>query len=481
MDRRTKIVATLGPATDRVIGEIVAAGVDVVRLNLSHGEQSEHLERIGRVRRLSATKPVGIMVDLPGPKIRAAAFGDGSVKNESAAFAAGELVQLVSGQPTSSVEVVSIDVPDVLGAVGVGDRVVIGDGAVSLRVLSVDGGRVMTRVESGGAVQGRPGIHIAGGRLGLVTPTEVDLELADHFASVGVDFVAVSFVRTAADLQRVREVVDGRARVIAKIENAEAVDHLEAIVAAADGVMVARGDLGIDLPIEDVPHVQKVVINRCREAGVPVITATQMLESMIHAPLPTRAEVSDVANAVLDGTDAVMLSAETAIGTFPLEVVATMDRILRRAERAEDPPAAKDGAGGGVSSGGRRQTPEFDPVTDAMTAAAARAADELDASAIICCTTTGRTARAMARLRPTAQLLTVTPRATTVLELSLSWGIDAIVVEAASSTAEMVEAAIASGIAAGRLEVGQTVIVIAGHPESPSGSASDLVRAVRIQ
>ncbi len=417
------------------------------------------------------------MVDLPGPKIRAAHFGTSVDGNETTVFSAGDLVRLVPTGTNSSVEVIAVDVPDLLATVSVGDRIVVGDGAVSMRVLGSDDQQVTTRVESGGSVQGRPGVHVAGGRLSLVTPTELDLELAELFAGVGVDFIAVSFLRTAADLEPVREVVNSRARLIAKIENAEAVDHLEAIISAADAVMVARGDLGIDLPIEEVPHVQKLVISRCRDAGVPVITATQMLESMILAPLPTRAEVSDVANAVLDGSDAVMLSAETAIGTFPAEVVATMDRILLRAEQAQ----WRDLKRGGTRESSRRRTPEFDPVTDAMTAAAARAADQLGASAIICCTTTGRTARAMARLRPRAQLITVTPRSETVLELSLSWGIDAIAVEAASSTQEMVDAAVAAGLAAGRIAVDETVIVIAGHPDSPSGAASDLVRAVQIR
>ncbi len=305
------------------------AGADVVRLNLSHGPIDEHLRRLDLVRRIAAhlDRPVAALVDLPGPKIRSGAFAEGGVDLHP-----GSLVRLVAGSGPSTAERITVDYAEALAEVTVGDRVVLGDGGISLVVVGVDDAGASASVETGGHVQGRPGVHLPSTRMKMRAPTDEDLANAETVTAAGVEYVALSFVRAASDVAALRAVVGDRAGIVAKIETATALADLDAIVAAADAVMVARGDLGIDVPLEDVPHLQKHIIRTCVELGVPVITATQMLESMVDAPSPTRAEVSDVANAVFDGTDALMLSAETAIGRDPAAVVTTMARIAARAE-----------------------------------------------------------------------------------------------------------------------------------------------------
>jgi pyruvate kinase len=331
VNRRTKIVATLGPACDAPdrLDALLRAGTDVVRLNLSHGAVDIHLERLRRARDAAARigRPLAVLADLPGPKLRAGSFPDGGVDLDP-----GDEVHLVPGDGPSSAEVISVEYPTLLTDVDPGDRIVLGDGGITMRVRCVDTGALRAVVESGGRAQGRPGVHLSCERLQMFAPTDEDLELARTVADAGVEFVALSFVRRAADLATLRQVIGDRAGIIAKIETAAALGELAAIVDAADAVMVARGDLGIDCPLEDVPHLQKDIIRHCVSVGTPVITATQMLETMIDAPAPTRAEVSDVANSVFDGTDAVMLSAETAIGHDPALVVRTMGRIAARAE-----------------------------------------------------------------------------------------------------------------------------------------------------
>ena len=333
MNARTKIVATLGPASDppEVLDAMLLAGVDVVRLNLSHGHLDEHIARLHAVREAAARTGtvVAVLADLPGPKVRAAPFPATGVE-----LAAGALVTMVTNADTSSDVVIGVDYDTLLSDLHIGDRIVIGDGAITLRVDRVTASGAECQVRSGGHTQGRPGVHLPSERLRIQAPTPEDLVLADAMAAEGVDFLAVSFVRGADDLDEVRAAVaPRRIRLVAKIETLSAIEHLDEIIAVSDAVMVARGDLGIECPLEDVPHMQKRIVRTCVGAGVPVITATQMMESMITAPSPTRAEVSDVANAVFDGTDALMLSGETAIGTDPVNVVRTMARVAERAER----------------------------------------------------------------------------------------------------------------------------------------------------
>lgn len=474
--RRTKIVATLGPASAEpdAVARLIAAGTDVCRLNLSHGTIGEHLERLALVRSIAADlgRHVAVLADLPGPKIRAGSFPEDGVE-----FLPGSVVTVVAGDGPSGAAIVSVDYPDLLPDVVVGDRVVLGDGAITLRVVDVLADGVHAEVESGGRLQGRPGVSLSGERLRLSAPTATDLVLAEQIASAGADYIALSFVRRARDIAALRDVVGDRSRILAKIETASALAELAEITEAADAIMVARGDLGLDCPLEDVPHLQKDIIRHCVEVGTPVVTATQMLESMIEAPLPTRAEVSDVANAVFDGTDALMLSGETAIGHDPARVVSTMSRIALRAERE----ASYREWAAELGRATQRRAPEpRDRITDSIAHAAWQAADDVGAPAILCCTRSGRTARAMSRFRPAARMLGLSPDPRTLASLALSWGIEPVAMVESDSTDDMVWFAVERAVAGNFVEPGDAVVVIAGAPDRTSGAATDVMRIVRI-
>ena len=333
MARRTKIIATIGPASEdeRTLKGLIQAGMDIARINLSHESVELALERYYRIRKVAAdlALPVGILVDLPGPKVRV-----GHMPEEGLTLVDGQEYYLTPGHGLSSLDVIEVDYDELLTDVHEDDLLTFGDGAVQVQALGRQGDRIGIRVIHGGHLTGRPGIHIPSERLRLTTPTPEDLRLADAFVEVGVDMIALSFVRSAHDVRRIGVEPNPRGPlVVAKIETRAAVENLDAIVEASGAVMVARGDLGSEFPIEELPHLQKEIIRRCIAVGRPVITATQMLESMIHAPSPTRAEASDVANAVFDGSSTVMLSGETAIGADPVHVVDVMARI---AERADD-------------------------------------------------------------------------------------------------------------------------------------------------
>jgi len=425
------------------------------------------------VREMAARvdRPVGVLADLPGPKIRAGSFPEGGVNLDP-----GDRVRLVPGTGPSTARVVSVDYPPLLDDVDPGDRVVIGDGGITMRVVDTDGSAVLAEVESGGRTQGHPGVHVSCERLQMSAPTARDLELADAVAAAGVEFVALSFVRRAADVGTLREVVGDRAGIVAKIETASALGELAAITAAADAVMVARGDLGIDCPLEDVPHLQKQIIRHCVSVGTPVITATQMLETMIDAPAPTRAEVSDVANAVFDGTDALMLSAETAIGHDPVLVVETMARIAGRAE--VEPSYRQWALRLGQEQRADGGTP--DRITGAVSHAAWQAAHDAGATAILCCTRSGRTPRAIARFRPACRLIGLSPDRRTARALSLTWGVEALEVEEYTTSDEMVWFAVETALQNGAIGHGDIVLVLAGAPDVDSGAATDVLRVVRV-
>jgi pyruvate kinase len=484
MSGRTKIVATIGPASDsaEVLGDLIDAGMDVVRLNLSHGALDGHLERLARVRAVAAQRgrPIAVLADLPGPKIRAGAFPDGGV-----ALVAGAFVTLRPGDGPSDRSNITVPYPTLIDDLRVGSRVQLGDGAIAMRVTEVGDDAVVAQLETGGEANGRPGVHLSSETLRLPSPTAEDLVLAEAVAAAGVEFIAVSFVRAASDVEEVRAVVGNRAQLVAKIETTAAIDHLHEIIASSDVVMVARGDLGIDCPIEDVPHLQKRIIRHCVEAGVPVITATQMLESMITAPSPTRAEVSDVANAVFDGTDALMLSGETAIGHDPALVVRTMAAV---AERAESEASYRQWAN---RLGRMQQLPHhekmssIDPITAALTHAASQAAHDAGATAILCCTRSGRTARAMARFRPAARMIGLSPDPSVVRSLGLSWGVEPLEVDVYGTTDEMVWFAVETALRAALVAPGDTVLVLAGAPDPVrprlAGAATDVLRIVRVE
>jgi pyruvate kinase len=471
--RRTKIVATLGPASGspEVIGALLDAGMDVVRLGLAHGTTAEHLAAIELVRTLAAERgrQVGVLADLPGPKVRTGAFPAGG-----AFLAEGDEVTLAAGEGPSDTPHIQVGEPRLADVVAPGETIVLGDGTVALDVVAVEGGLVRTTVSSGGRLQGRPGAHLPSDRWLPPVPTDDDLRLIDEVAR-HADWVAVSFVRTPQELHKVRAALgrDGP-QLMAKIETRAAVEHLDDLLAVVDGVMVARGDLGIDFPIEDVPHLQKRIIGASGARGLPVVTATQMLESMVSAPTPTRAEATDVANAVVDGTDALMLSAETAIGHDPALTVATMARIAARAEQFDDQRT------GAYEVGLSHRRPSREAVTVAMAHAALRASDELNLSAIVCCTRAGPTARAMAALRPLCRLVGASPSLATARQLTLSWGVEPLVVDEYRTTDEMVWCVVEAAVAAAMVHHGDVIAVLAGAPDAEPRT-TDVLRVVNVE
>ena len=459
MPRRTKIVATIGPASESepMLRALINAGVDVTRLGLAHGTIEDALERYHRIRRVAEEegKHVGILVDLPGPKVRAASFGDSAVDLPD-----GHIVRLAVGHDRSTADVIEVEYEALLEDIQIGDRLVLGDGKVQLDVREKQSDKLVAEIISGGEVSGRPGVHIPSDRLSISTPTTEDLRAIDAFVDVGVDMIALSFVRSAHDVRRVgTEIYPRGPLVIAKIETRAAVQNLAGIIDAAGAIMVARGDLGNECTIEELPYLQKQIIRDCIAGGRPVITATQMLESMIESAAPTRAEASDVANAVWDGSSAVMLSAETAIGVDPVNVIRTMHRIVRRADESFD-------YGGWAANLAKLRMTKNDSsehsVTDAMTMAAWRAASELGLSTIVCISGSGFTVRSMARFRPTARILGFSHNPRTVKQLTLSWGTTSIQLDAGGSNEEMVRRALMLARDAGYVRAGELVAVLAG-------------------
>jgi pyruvate kinase len=479
--RRTKIVATIGPASESpaVLRRMVAAGMNMARLSLAHGPVEETLERIARVRQAAKEEGtfVGIMADLPGPKVRAANFPDKGVY-----FNEGEETELVplNGADTSDWRRIAVDHPSLLEAVQPGDRVALGDGGIEFRVEAVGVDRIRARVLTGGNARGRPGVALPTGRLTITTPTQEDIRLLDAVVEAGVDAVAVSFVRGASDIERARAAAGPEPpMLVAKIETQEAVDALEEVIPASDGVMVARGDLGIRCALEDVPHYQKLIIRTGVAYGRPVITATQMLESMLRAPVPTRAEVSDVANAVFDGTSALMLSGETAIGHDPVLAVHTMAKIATRAEREFD--YLRWGRELGAQQVAEtRSAPAQVRITASVSAAAWRAATDSQAAAIIACTNSGATARAISRFRPTVPILAATPSARTARQLAVAWGITPMLVDIQGTTDEIVWFAVQAAVQRGVVKTDDVVAVLVGSPTEPE-PVTDVLRLVRIR
>jgi pyruvate kinase len=446
--------------------------MDVARITLAHGGVDEAVARMRRVRQ--AAPHVGILADLPGPKIRAAPFAEGGV-----ILLAGTELDLVPGSAAtaSTADRIAVAVDDVVHRLEEGDPVALGDGGVSLVVLGRTPDGVRARVRSGGRLQGRPGITAPARSMQLSTPTRDDLERLEVLLGEGIDMVAVSFVRSREDMEKVRDFVGaGGPMLMAKIETPEAITDLDRILEVSDAVMVARGDLGVRVPLEDVPHHQKHIIRSGVRFGRPVVTATQMLESMIGAPVPTRAEVTDVANAVLDGTSAVMLSAETAIGVDPVNVVETMARIVERTESDFDYTAW--GAGLGVQQiAGPPSSPAR--ITAAVTGAAWRAAVEQDAAAIIACTRSGATARAISRFRPSMPIVATTPSSLVARQLSVSWGVETLISPEGESRDDVVLHAVQRAVEAGYAHPGDVVVVLSGSPEEAQ-PVSDTLRLVRV-
>ena len=473
--RRTKIVASIGPASEspRILAELMGAGMDVARINLSHGSLDAALELYERIRRVARAegRELGILADLPGPKIRVAPLPRGGVMLEQDAE-----VILRPGRTASDARVLEVDYEPLLDDVQAGDRVGLADGQILIEIHSAHSGELRGQVLHGGLLRGRPGFYIPADRLSLTTPTERDLLYAEAFVEVGVDFIGMSFVRGPEDLHTLGTAAppDGPL-LIAKIETRPAVDNIDAIISAADAVMVARGDLGIECPIENLPHLQKDIIRRCIAGGRPAITATQMLESMIESPIPTRAEASDVANAVFDGSSAVMLSAETAIGVDPVGVVTTMARIAQEAD------LRFDHAGWAQNI---TQLHMVNPdqaslsITDAMTTAASRVVEEVDLAALICVSGSGFTVRSMARFRPRVPVLGFSADPRTVRQLTLSWGVESICLASEIAYESRVADAVEAATESGHVRTGDLVAVLAGI--NPATRSTDVLRLLRV-
>ncbi|MBP7892218.1 MAG: pyruvate kinase [Firmicutes bacterium] len=462
--RKTKIVCTIGPASHELdsLRKLIQAGMDVARLNFSHGTHAEHAERIGMIRQVEdeCRRYIPIMLDTKGPELRIGRFSSGSVTLEP-----GASFTITTEPVTGGPDVVSVNYPGLPLIVAPNDRLLLDDGLLELEVASVRGPAVVCKVVVGGQLSDRKRISIPGRRLNLPTLSADDKDDLLFGIGNGVDMVAASFMRSAADVQQVKSFLAEHGSsipVIAKIESREGIENLDSILRAADGLMVARGDLGVELPAEDVPIIQKQMIQKCRKAGKPVITATQMLDSMIRNPSPTRAEVSDVANAVFDGTDAVMLSGETASGMYPVESVRTMARIAQRAEMALQYTDAVAPRMGSASM----------PITDAIGHATVQIAAELRAAAIITSTKSGWTARMISKHRPRTTIIAVATDVHTTRTLNLLWGVYPILGEDIATTDEMILIAVNKAVEAGYARPGDTVIITAGVPVGVSGTTN---------
>ncbi|WP_130796650.1 pyruvate kinase [Streptomyces otsuchiensis] len=465
--RRAKIVCTLGPATDSYeqITGLVDAGMDVARLNLSHGAHEEHEQRYHRVRRAAreAGRGIGILADLQGPKIRLGTFRDGPVLLES-----GDSFTITTEDVEGDQDRCGTTYAGLCADVGVGEDILIDDGRVALRVTAVEGTDVRTTVVEGGMVSDHKGLNLPGVAVSVPALSAKDIEDLRWALRTGVDVIALSFVRAGDDIKEVHRVMGEEGcflPVIAKIEKPQAEANLQDIVDAFDGIMVARGDLGVEVPLEDVPFVQKRAVKLAKRNAKPVIVATQMLDSMINSSRPTRAEASDVANAILDGADAVMLSGETSVGAYPNETVRTMSRIAAAAE--EDM----------LSRGLPTLTDATKPHTQAgaVARAAAEIGDFLDASLLVAFTQSGDTVRRLSRYRSPIPVMAFTPDERTCNQLSLTWGVEAHVVPMVDTTDAMVELLDGRLRRMGRCAKGETVVMTAGSPPGVPGT-TNLVR-----
>ena len=463
MSTRTKIVATIGPASDddATIDAMLDAGLAVARVNCAHGTPEALATTIGRLRAraLARTAPLAILADLGGPKLRVGALAGGSAQ-----LVAGSTFTLTTAAVLGDATRVHVDYPALPADVHAGDVIFLNDGLIRLTVTAVNHSDVETRVDVGGALGDRKGVSVPGAALSTPSLTAKDVADLDVLAAHPVDFVGLSFVRRAADVEALRGALAARAlpaAIVAKIEKPQAVQALDEILAAADAVMVARGDLGVECDVAEVPVLQKRIIAAAIAAGRPVITATQMLESMVDSPRPTRAEASDVANAVLDGSDAIMLSAETAAGRHPVGAVRTMASIAETAERfaTQRPPPVPPASRGAAA--------------EAIARSAALAADATDAAAIVCITHSGQTARAVARCRPRQPILAVTPNATTWRRLALVWGVEARLVDGLPDAFDEACTTILA-VLRDRLPAGAPLVITAGLPFGRGGKTNTL-------
>lgn len=462
--RHAKIVATLGPASSdaETIRALADAGADVFRLNFSHGSHEEHSQRLEAIRTIEAGqgRPIGVMMDLQGPKLRVGRFADGPVYLKP-----GERFRLDMDEAPGDRQRVRLPHPEIFAALQPGHHLLINDGRVRLRVTDCGPQHADCEVIAGGEVSDNKGVNVPDTRLALSALTDKDRTDLAYGLELGVDWVALSFVQKPEDVEELRELIAGRAAIIVKLEKPGAVDRLDAIIEATDAVMVARGDLGVELPPEEIPYLQKRIVDLCRAAGKPVVVATHMLDSMVAAPVPTRAEVSDVANAIYDGADAVMLSAESAAGQYPVEAVSMMDRIIARIE--SDPHYRKV-----VDAEQPMPKPSS---ADAVCRALVRMSAVLDAAVTITYTDSGYTCLRAARERPETPILALTPSVVTARRLALCWGAHAVTVEHVETVDDMVEVARQVALREGFARSGQALVIAAGMPFGQSGT-TNLVR-----
>jgi len=458
--RRTKIVCTIGPASEsaEMLTTLADAGMNVARLNFSHGSKEEHAQRICDIREIERRRgmPIAVLQDLPGPKLRIGEMAETITVSPNAQFI------FTTRDVIGNSEEVNLPYPELILQAKPGQHIFVDDGNLDFLVESATGTDIITRVIVGGPLGSHKGVNMPGTSVSLPSVTEKDIEYLEFGLAHDIDWVAASFIRNASDLDPVRRTIEKsgkRVLLIAKIEKREAVEDIDAIIEVVDGIMIARGDLGVEIPLEEVPGVQKTIIRKCNAAGKPVITATQMLDSMIRNRRPTRAEVTDVANAIYDGTDAVMLSGETAIGAFPVEAVTVMSKIACKTESSLDYRRLwQEKAGAEAKS-----------VTDAIAQATVDIALDLGVTAIITPTSSGATARAVSKYRPEAPIIGAAMSVETYRQLVLSWGVCPVLIAPSKNTDEMISAAVQGTLATGLVKEGDTVVVTAGVPAGLPG------------
>ena len=463
--RKTKIVCTIGPASEKheILSQVIEAGMNVSRHNFSHGDHEEHGGRIKSVKELSKklNKEIAVMLDTKGPEIRTGKFEPSKVELVTGSKFAIYCNKEVIGDTTQC----SVTYAGLSSDVKAGDTILIDDGLVGLEVESVEEGKVNCVVKNTGLVGTHKGVNVPGVSIKLPAMTEKDMADLIFGCEIGVNLVAASFIRKAEDVKAIRKVLVENGgkdiQIFSKIENQEGVDNIDSIIEVSDGIMVARGDLGVEIPLEQVPAVQKMIIEKCNKVGKPVITATQMLDSMIRNPRPTRAEVSDVANAILDGTDAIMLSGESANGIWPVEAVQTMAKIASETQSLLKYEVA--------TSKARHHVPA---IAGVISRAACNAAAELNATAIICATESGATAMRLSQCRPSAPIIAVTPSEKVAKKLALAWGVLAIVADRFATTDEMMEKAVEIAKTKELVKVGDTVVISAGVPMAEVGTTN---------
>ena len=463
--RKTKMICTIGPASEdeAILKQVIEAGMNASRHNFSHGDHAEHGGRIEKVKRLAKelNKEIAIILDTKGPEIRTGKFEPNKVELQMGSDFTIYVGEEVIGDTTKC----SVTYDGLANDVKAGDTILIDDGLVGLTVKSVEGNKVHCVVNNTGLVGTHKGVNVPGVSIKLPALTEKDAADLKFGCEVGVTMIAASFIRKVDDVKAIRKLLDENGGkdilICSKIENQEGVDNIDSILEASDAIMVARGDLGVEIPMEQLPAVQKMIIKKCNEAGKPVVTATQMLDSMIRNPRPTRAEVSDVANAILDGTDAIMLSGESANGTYPVEAVATMAKIAEETEKGLKYHVA-------VSSA-KNHTPAMSGV---ISRAACNAANELNAAAIISSTQTGATAKRLSNCRPECPIIAVTPSTVVAKQLAFSWGVYPIVAERMESTDEMMAKSVAIAEEHNYIQKGDTVVIAAGVPVDKVGTTN---------